>query len=279
MINIKHLFVLLLAVSVRLDAQEAKDNRQINFPKVEEHVKKMPPKDKVWVFMMAGQSNMAGRGIVEAEDTLSNSRIITLNKNKEWIYAKEPLHFYQPALTGLDCGMSFANELLKGVPEDVTIAIVPCAVGGSSIDKWLLDVPFKNMQLRSNLEERIAYAKQFGEIKAILWHQGESDAMDDKIPVYADKLKRMFRLMRSYSGNEQLPILTGKLGTYSDPKKYASKWERISAIIEEVAGADPYTYLVKTKDLTSNPDKIHFDARSQRKLGKRFAKQYKKLIK
>lgn len=85
--------------------------------------------------------------------------------------------------------------------------------------------------------------------------------------------------MRDYSGNKQLPILTGKLGTYSDPKKYAPKWERINAIIEEVANSDPYTYLVKTKDLTSNPDKIHFDACSQRKLGKRFAKQYKKLIK
>ena len=54
------------------------------------------------------------------------------------------------------------------MPNDVTIAINPCAVGGSSIDKWLFDVPFKNMQLRSNLEERTAYAKRFGEIKAIL---------------------------------------------------------------------------------------------------------------
>lgn len=159
-------------------------------------------------------------------------------------------------------------KLLKSVPNDVTIAIIPCAVGGSSIDKWLFDVPFKNMQLRSNLEERTAYAKRFGEIKAILWHQGESDAMNDKIPVYANKLKKMFCLMRDYSGNKQLSILTGNLGTYSDSKKYALKWERINAIIEEVANSDPYTYLVKTKDLTSNPDKIHFDACSQRKLGK-----------
>ena len=53
-------------------------------------------KENVWVFIMAGQSNMAGRGIVEAEDTISDKRIFSINKDGQIIIAKEPIHFYEP---------------------------------------------------------------------------------------------------------------------------------------------------------------------------------------
>ncbi|MEQ8808135.1 MAG: sialate O-acetylesterase, partial [Imperialibacter sp.] len=33
-------------------------------------------KPQTWVFVMAGQSNMAGRGIVEPQDTVTNPRIL-----------------------------------------------------------------------------------------------------------------------------------------------------------------------------------------------------------
>jgi len=39
----------------------------------------VPAKKKVWVFVMAGQSNMAGRGQVEPEDTVANERILAIN--------------------------------------------------------------------------------------------------------------------------------------------------------------------------------------------------------
>ena len=50
-------------------------------------------KKKTWVFILAGQSNMAGRGAVEAEDTITHPRINTNDKNGNIILAKEPLHF------------------------------------------------------------------------------------------------------------------------------------------------------------------------------------------
>ena len=58
---------------------------------------------------MAGQSNMAGRGFVEPIDTLINTRILTINRQNKLIYAKEPLHFYEPHKKGLDLGMSFSK--------------------------------------------------------------------------------------------------------------------------------------------------------------------------
>src|SRR6478735_4229278 len=61
---------------------------------------------KTWIFIMAGQSNMAGRGLVEPEDTLVNKRILTIDSEAHLIIAKEPLHWYEPSRTGLDCGYS-----------------------------------------------------------------------------------------------------------------------------------------------------------------------------
>ena len=86
-------------------------NRTLYFPKQTEYVDTFPAKENVWIFIMAGQSNMAGRGFVEPGDTLPDPRIITLDKSNNWVYAKEPLHYYTPELSGLDCGMSFASVI------------------------------------------------------------------------------------------------------------------------------------------------------------------------
>lgn len=248
------------------------------FPKQEEHIKELPPKEKVWVFIMAGQSNMAGRGIIEPNDTIPNKRILSINNKNEWIYAKEPLHFYQPKLKGLDCGMAFATELLTWIDSDINIALIPCAVGGSSIDKWLNNVTFNNVQLQSNLKEKIKLGQSIGEIKAVLWHQGESDADSAKIMNYEHNLKAMYKLLREYTDNAELPILTGHLGTYADPVRYAPEWKKINKIISKVVEEDPHTYIVNTADLKPNNDKIHFNAISQRILGKRFAQKFKEVI-
>src|SRR5688500_10224740 len=87
---------------------------QINyFPTVIEKVKQLPAKENFYIYLMAGQSNMAGRGFVEGEDTISSLHVLALDKNNEWTYAKEPLHYYEPTRTGLDCGLSFGKELSK----------------------------------------------------------------------------------------------------------------------------------------------------------------------
>lgn len=253
------------------------DIRTQNFPKQELPVAKLPAKDKLWVFIMAGQSNMAGRGVVQPGDTLPQSNIITINKKNEWIYAKEPLHFYQPALTGLDCGMSFAKYLAENISKDITIAILPTAVGGSSINYWLNDSVFNGVKLQSNLIEKIHFATQNGVLKGIIWHQGESDATKSGIPLYKKNLKELFCIMRDKSGNQNLPIFAGELGSYSVNKETKKNWSTITKIIHEVADQDPNLYVIETSDLTPKIDKIHFDTESQRKLGQRYAEAYLKI--
>jgi hypothetical protein len=116
----------------------------------------MTAKENVWVFILAGQSNMAGRGLVEAEDTIPNERVYTINNAGEIIPAREPLHWYEPLLTGLDCGLSFGKTLAPHLPDSVTILILPTAVGGSSISQWIGDSTYRNVKLLSNFNEKIA---------------------------------------------------------------------------------------------------------------------------
>ena len=122
-------------------------------------------KDKTWVFILAGQSNMAGRGAIDFNpfngDTITNQRIQTINQNGEIVLAKEPLHFYEPKMAGLDCGLSFARTMLLSIPEDVTILLIPTAVGGSSIKKWIDDSVHRGVPLWSNFKHQVEIAKKY----------------------------------------------------------------------------------------------------------------------
>ncbi|WP_372755648.1 sialate O-acetylesterase [Labilibaculum sp.] len=250
-----------------------KFQRCMNFPKKTAYPDKMPKKKEVWVFLMAGQSNMAGRGFVEVQDTIPSQRILTLNSQNEVILAKEPLSFYEPKMQGLDCGLSFARELLKQVPDEVSVLLVPTAVGGSSISKWVGDSIHRNVQLLTNFKAKMDLAKKYGAIKGILWHQGESDANKNCIPEYENRLSDLFSTFRRFSGNKNLPIFVGKLGSYSNNKR---SWLLINEQIEHYADNQENTYLIPTADFMHRGDYLHFDSRSQRKLGIRFANEYLK---
>lgn len=271
------LFLILVLLLPVFSQGQNKIDHAVNFPKQILYVKSFPAKKNVWVFIMAGQSNMAGRALVEPQDTISNPRIISINKENRWVYAKEPLHFYQPKLTGLDCGMSFAKDMLPHVDKNAVIVLLPCAVGGSSISYWLNDSTFNGIHLKSNFEEKVNLAKKIGVIKGMIWHQGESDAFNNKIPVYGEKLKELFSFFRSYTGNEKLPIVLGELGTYTRKEEMRENWAKITEIIRQEAVSDKHCALVQTGDLKPKEDFIHFNSPSQRVLGKRYAEAYLKL--
>src|SRR5690606_20104006 len=135
-------------------------------------------------------------------------RVLTINKKGEIILAKEPLHFYEPTMAGLDCGLSFGKELVKQLPDSVSVLLLPAAVGGSSILQWLGDSTFRNVPLFSNFEEKVQIGKNYGTIKGILWHQGENDAgTQETIDPYRSRLAQLLTQFRHTIGNEKLPII------------------------------------------------------------------------
>jgi hypothetical protein len=265
------LTILLTAILSGKSQQAQPDARTLNFSKTEIKPGKIPNKASTWVFILAGQSNMAGRGMVEPQDTIPNERILTINSKGELILAKEPLHFYEPTLAGLDCGLSFAKELLTQVPNNINIVLIPTAVGGSSISQWLGDSTFRSVKLYSNFTSKVNLAKQYGQIKGILWHQGESDSNEKNIPVYGERLQTLFSKFRKTVDDNNLSILIGELGSYSENK---TNWLKINEQINTYAKKDKHVVVVPTADFVDKGDKIHFNSEGQRTLGKRFAVAY-----
>lgn len=268
---IKRCFLLIVLVFMNCETNE-KDNRMKFFPKHESKPKSLPKKENVWVFILAGQSNMAGRAFVEEKDTISNNRILSINKYGELILAKEPLHFYEPKLSGLGCGLSFGNEMLNHIPDSVSIVLIPTAIGGSSIHQWISNSRIRGVSLFSNFKEKIEIGKKVGTIKGILWHQGENDAINaEMIEIYKDQLKKLFLLFRDETENSTLPIFIGELGSFS---KNDVNWQSINKQIRAYVKLDSNTYLIKTNDLKDKGDQLHFNSESQRILGRRFAEEF-----
>ena len=248
--------------------------RTTYFPKRIEAMSTGINKENVWVFIMAGQSNMAGRGTVEPEDTVPDKRILSINEVGQVIIAKEPLHFYEPERTGLDCGLSFARTLITKIPINVSILIIPTAVGGSSIRQWLGDSVYRDVKLFSNFLSKVEIAKENGIVKGILWHQGESDANEKDIPLHKQRLALLFSKFRTAVGNDELPVLLGELGAFSENP---ANFDLINKAIHEYAAEDKNSSVISTKDLKDKGDQLHFNSKGQRTMGKRFAKAYLKM--
>lgn len=253
-------------------AQE-KDHRTQYFPKSELTVDQLPKKDKLWVFVLAGQSNMAGRGLVEPMDTVPDSRILTLNKRGNIILAKEPLHFYEPTMAGLDCGLALGKAMLKNIPDSISVLLIPTAVGGSSISQWLEDKEHRKVNLLSNFKEKVELGKRFGEIKGIFWHQGESDAKPETAPLYQHRLHKLFTKFREVVGKPTTPIVIGELGAYSTNEW----WPKINEQIKAYVSTDPKAGLINTSDLEHKGDGVHFNSEAQRTMGERYARAYLKI--
>ena len=88
------------------------------------------------LYLLIGQSNMAGRGVLTDSNRISADGIFKLDAAGEWQAAEEPIHFDKPSVAGAGLAASFARAMAdrrKGVP----IGLIPCAVGGTSINRWV----------------------------------------------------------------------------------------------------------------------------------------------
>jgi hypothetical protein len=266
-------FMQLLFLLLSCNEKKVAENR--NFPRSIETVdpEKLPDRENLWVFMLAGQSNMAGYSRVEPSDTIADKRILSVNAGGQLIYAKEPLHFYEPGRNGLSCGLSFGKTLIAGLPDSISVLLLPVAVGGSKIQQWLGDSLHLNVKLLSNFREKVAAGLKYGTIKAVLWHQGESDAKEELIGQYGSRLKELFTRFRTIIKNDSLPILIGELGTFSTNNK---NWQRINSVIHAYSLSDSNTAVIGTGDLEDDGDKLHFNSEGERIMGRRFANEYLK---
>ncbi len=216
------------------------------------------------LYLLIGQSNMAGRGVLTASNRISTDGVYKLTKNGEWEQAVEPIHFDKKA-AGAGLAASFARTMADR-PGAAEIGLIPCAVGGSGMDKW---IPGGELYTNAVARTRIALAD--GTLKGILWHQGEHDATTAALAsAWKDKFASMVDAFREEFGD--VPFVAGELGHYLGGYGAGDlQWRTINRSLHELEGVLPLYSVVRADGLTPNDDILHFDTASLRELGRRFA--------
>jgi hypothetical protein len=232
---------------------------------------KLPPKAQFHLFLLAGQSNMAGRGDVEPEDRVPLPNVLALDAAGRWVPAVDPLHWDKPA-AGTGLARSFAVEYLRRHP-GVTVGLIPAACGGSPISSWEPGQYFDQTQSHpyDDALSRARRAQEHGTLRGILWHQGESDRSPELAGRYESALTALLVRFRKDLGAQRVPVLLGQLGQFAGAGPWDEPSRRVDSAQRNVAANVPFAAFVPSDGLTSNADNLHFDARSLREFGKRYA--------
>lgn len=235
------------------------------------------------VVLLAGQSNMVGFGLGydAALDGTPDPRI------RQWsqtgargriVAATDPLLHPGAAAGRVGLGMSFARAYIATRPPGRSLLLVPAAVGGTgfSDQRWN---PGDDLFEGAVRRTRAALAAAPNAcLAAILWHQGEADVGALTGPDYAARLGRTIAAFRRrIGGTAPVPFVTGRF----EPGWVKPTPEQ-SAILDALAHLSdtvPATINVSADGLTGNPgDRIHFDAGSQRILGRRYFEGFRAVV-
>lgn len=225
------------------------------------------------LYLLIGQSNMAGRGAVDSISKISTPAILVFNKSNNWVPATDPLHFDKKE-AAVGPGLSFAKTMLESQPGKI-IGLIPCAVGGTSISKWQPGA-YDSATKTHPYDDAVARAKialKTGTLKGILWHQGEGDSGGKKYQMYARRFDSLLLNLSHDLGinTTKIPIVIGELGPFYLTKYPDSHAPDLNAVLKEIPASHANIACVSTEGLTDKGDKTHFDTRSARELGKRYA--------
>jgi len=203
-------------------------------------------KEKLFV-LLAGQSNMAGRGIAEKDDlteipdllvfrpgNIFKSAVEPVTRDRKFIGAfssdgkkietADPWDNILPEkggqVVGTGPGRTLGKLLLEMYPGK-QIVLLPCAVGGTSISAWMPgghdDWDVHNFPY-DNAVKLAKEALEYGKIIAVCWHQGESDALK-KTPDYTDKLRSVVRnFRRDLDLKDDVPFIAGDMASFYNPE-------------------------------------------------------------
>lgn len=250
------------------------------------------------IFLMAGQSNMDGRGAVkDLKDDLAQyakpntnilinfsagglKRPLTISQGLKPLqpgYSGTPGNKNPNALPAKTFGpeVSFGPSIAESLPGK-HVLVIKFAEGGTSLGQdWnpnkkgkLYD---KFIKFVRGTQEVIKGNGDTCTIRGMLWHQGESDA---GMPAgkYQLALTELIARVRNDLGFKDLPFVIGQV--YDNGKR--------TGIINDqkaTAKAVAYTGFVDAVGLKTFDNGTHFNAKSQIELGKRFAFEMVRLLK
>lgn len=220
------------------------------------------------IMLLIGQSNMAGRGLPNEVDPIADGRIETF-RDGQWQAAIEPLH-NDKETAGVGLSMSCASAYLEALPQ-ARIGLVPAAVGGTPLSRWM---PGEDLYERALGIAREAL--KGGALKAILWHQGETDAQNVELAQsYGRRLAEMVGTLRKGLDATDVPFIVGGLGDFLAVHPTCVHYELVNDALQHLnVGRCGFASAAGLGEF----DGIHFDSASLRILGQRYATELLRLI-
>jgi iduronate 2-sulfatase len=249
------------------------------------------------IFLLAGQSNMDGRGKVsdltgelaswkkEQPDVLfaySNSGTRGKQLASDGWIKLAPGYSVRPGKPKVEKlpGDTFGPEIGFGrtVADALHthIAILKYVEGGTSLQKdWRVGakdgiyagmIPF----VQKRLADLTARGDTFT-LRGFVWHQGESDASLSQ-EEYSTLLQNLISSVRKDLQAPQLPVVIGEV--YDNGKR-----DNIRAAEKSTAAKLPYCEFAPATGLKTQDEGTHFDAASQIELGKRMGNAMLKVLK
>ena len=249
------------------------------------------------IYLCFGQSNMEGNATPEAQDYENVSERFKMmaavdfsnpvRKRSEWYTAIPPLCRQGTGLTPADY---FGRTMVEKLPDNVKVGVINVAVGGTSIkgfmEEYVADYVageadwFKNyMACYDNnpfrrLVETAKRAQNYGIIRGILMHQGETDG---GMGNWAQNVKKVYeRLLDELDlSADNVPLLAGET-VQTDQGGYCGGFNNVIATLPNVI---PTAHVISSKGCPQKGDGLHFTAEGYRTIGKRYAECMLELLK
>ena len=163
------------------------------------------------LYLVIGQSNMAGRAEIRAQDMtpLEKVYLFTGDTGTPWVRANNPLNRFSTirkviSMQRLSPAYSFAKTMATSTKRE--IGLVVNARGGTSIVQWLPGTHYYQEAI-----QRTKQAMQYGTLKGIIWHQGESDSDSLRTSMYLGRLEILINAFREEFENPMLPLVAGQV--------------------------------------------------------------------
>lgn len=238
------------------------------------------------VYLLAGQSNMDGRGLVSdltkrrarsVEDAIIFYRSVPRTSHG-WQklapgFSVPPKYKGEFPSTTFGPELAFARSMLDAKP-DRKLALIKGSKGGTSLradwkpgvrgDEGSQGPRYRDFieTIRMATSQLRSRGDQFA-IRGMLWHQGESDSKS-KTATYRRRLEELIVRVREDIAVPELPVVVGEV--FNNGKRDSVR----TAIQEVAAGSETVGLASSDGTITSDPG-THFDANSQWLMGERFA--------
>ena len=229
------------------------------------------------LFLLVGQSNMAGRGNLGDVPELTDPRCKML-RNGRFQPMREPIVFDRPLKgkyhIGVGLATSFAVRAADYFGEE--IGLVPAADGGTSLADWAVGgLLYDHAVMQTKLALRSG-----GEMAGILWHQGEAESGTvERASTYCARFDAIITQMQKDIGCD-VPLILGELGEFlvHYENGRAQYFPIVNEQLHAYAASHPKCAVASAAGLTDNQDQLHFNAASLRIFGERYFEAYRSVI-